>query len=298
MKLSKTVQFVLGLVGILAVSAVLAPLVSPWLPFTFPRVLSRIVLVLVVGWLIFLVVRSGGFDLRKYGLVWEKGSGLRLLQGLLLGFGTLLVMSVVEMPFGVRVWQFTFGETIWPLKLLKYIFSALFIGLFEEFLFRGLLFRTLSPRTRLIPALFLTNIIYSLSHFLRYSGTDTFPRPDFFSSLEVYRSLLEPFTRPGDIWAGAIGLFLFGMVLSYGYLRTENLILSIGLHAGAVFFLKMDRWFIHVETEQYKIWFGGTDLHASVIGWVFILLMGAGVRLILGIRQKKKGEVLNGFIQS
>jgi len=290
MKLSPGLKFVLGFVGILIISAMTAPLLALWLPFSFPRVLSRIVLVLTVGWLVLFISKSGGFDLRKYGLVWEKGSSLRLLQGLLLGFGILLVMSVIEIPFGVRTWQFTFGQTVWSLKILKYIFSALFIGLFEEFLFRGLLFRTFSPRTRLIPALFLTNIIYSLSHFLRYSGTDTFPHPDFFSSLQVYGSILTPFTQPGDIWPGAIGLFLFGMVLSYSYLRTENLILAIGLHAGAVFFLKMDRWFIHVETEQHKIWFGGTDLHASVIGWVFILLMGVGVRLLLGVRQKKEGR--------
>jgi len=289
MKIPRSLQFILGMVAVLLISAFLAPLISPHLSYGFSRVLSRTVLVLTVGWLLFFVFRSGGLDLKRYGLAWEHGSSRRLLEAFSLGFFTLLLMSVIEIPFGVRAWHFTFGETAWVLKILKYLFSALFIGLFEEFLFRGLLFRTLSPVIRLIPALVVTNGIYSLSHFLRYSGPEAFQHPDFFSSLQVYGATLAPFSRPGDVWAGAIGLFLFGMVLSYAYLKTENLIFSIGLHAGAVFFLKLDRWFIHVEHEKYKIWFGGTDLHASVMGWCFILLMGLGVRWVLGSKQRKGG---------
>jgi hypothetical protein len=125
--------------------------------------------------------------------------------------------------------------------------------------------------------LILTNLVYSASHFIRYSGDGVFSKIDFFTSLQVYRDSFHFFTKPELIWPGAVGLFLFGLVLSIAYLRTGNLIFSIGLHAGCVFFLKMDRWFIQVESETHKLWFGGTDFHASIFGWIFILLMGLGV---------------------
>jgi membrane protease YdiL (CAAX protease family) len=127
----------------------------------------------------------------------------------------------------------------------------------------------------------VTNLIYSLSHFLRYSGNETFSDPSFHSSFHLYLEILKPFTLPAQIWPGAVGLFLFGMVLSYSYLRTENLIFPIGLHAGAVFFMKLDRWFIQVNSETHKIIFGGADFHASLLGWLFILIMGVGVRCLL-----------------
>ena len=280
--MNKTIQFILGVITVLIAAAFLAPLLSSFIPYEFDRILSRTVLVLLVGWLIFFVCRSGGLDFKKYGLFWEVESGKRLLTAFLLGFTTLLVLSLIEIPFGVRSWQFTFYQIVWPLKLLKYIVSAFFVGLLEEFIFRGFLFRTLSPKIRLIPALLLTNVIYSLVHFLRYSGTEIFTHPTFLSSLQVYVATLAPFAKLAAIWPGAIGLFIFGMVLSYAYLKTENLVFSIGLHAGCVFFLKMDRWFIHVESETHKIWFGGTDFHASILGWIAILLMGVVIRQLFG----------------
>ena len=183
-----------------------------------------------------------------------------------------------------------FHETVWPLKILKYLVSALFIGILEEFIFRGLLFRTLEKGLGLVFALVLTNGIYSLSHFLRYSGEVESVSPSFLTSLQVYRDTLVPFTQLDQVWPGAISLFLFGMVLSYAYLRTGyNLIFPIALHAGSVFFLKLNRWFIHIESEAHKIWFGGTDLHASVFGWIFILLIPLAIRYLIKSKGVPKG---------
>ncbi len=283
----KTLQFIAGLVIVLVGAAIIAPLLNPFIPYEFDRILSRTVLVLFIGLVIFLIAKNRGVDWKYYGLSWDDSSAMRLTQAFLIGFLTLAAMIFVEILAGVRSWHFIFNQTIWPLKILKYVVSAFFIGLLEEFVFRGVLFRTIEKRFRLIPALILTNIIYSSVHFLRYNEDKIFDAPNFFTCFEIYLSVLKPLLNFGEIWPGAIGLFLFGIALSYAYLRTgRNLVFSIGLHAGAVMFLKLDGWFIAINSETHKIWFGGSDLHGSILGWVFIILMIAVVHLTTC----KKGE--------
>jgi len=264
----------LVLIGVLVVSAFLAPILAKFIPYEFDRILSRVVMVLflVVGaiW----VAKSRGIDFKGYGLVWRKDAPRLFVTAFLLGFLTLTLMTGIEMIIGIRSWKFTFFEVVWPLKILKYTVSCLFIGLLEEFLFRGMLFTALEKRIKLWPALIGANAIYSIVHFLRYEGGEITSVPTFLTSLEVYGATLKPFTDLGHIIPGGVGLFLFGMALSFGYLKFgRNLIFPIALHAGSVFFLYLDRWFIHIENETYKIWFGGSDLHACILGWAAISFM-------------------------
>jgi membrane protease YdiL (CAAX protease family) len=286
MKISTVVQFIIGFVVVLILAAFIAPLLSQFIDYDFDRILSRTVMVLFLVLAGIFLIKNRGFKFRDYGLFWDNYSATRLVHAFLLGFLTLSLMTFLEILIGVRAWQFTLHQTTWPLKLLKYLSSALVIGILEEFIFRGVLFNLLGKAFRLIPALIVTNIVYSLLHFIRYSGNEAISDPNFLTSFRIYVEIMEPFTRFGQIWVGAIGLFIFGMVLSYAYLRTgKNLIFSIGIHAGAVFFLKLDRWFVHIESEAQKIWFGGTDLHACILGWIFALLM---VPVVYYLTKKKK----------
>jgi len=273
MKFSKPLEFVLGVIGVLIAAAFVAPLLTGFIPYEFSRVLSRTVMVLFLIWVGVFIFRHGGLRVKEYGLIWNERTRHHLWIAFLVSFLTLSAMIALQLPFGVRSWQFTFHETVWPWKILKYFFSALTIGLIEEFIFRGLLFKTLRTRTRLLPAFVTTNLIYSLSHFLRFSGEEV-AEPTFLSSFQVYGAVFEPFMRLGEIWPNAIGLFLFGCVLSYVFIHSGSLLFPIGLHAGAVFFLKMDQWFIQVNSETYKIWFGGSDLQSCVMGWIFMCVMG------------------------
>jgi membrane protease YdiL (CAAX protease family) len=280
MKIPLWLQFIAGVVVVLLIAAFIAPFISQFIAYDYDRILSRTVMVMFIFLVILFLIKGGGLDFKYYGLEWQKGSGFNFLRAFLLGFLTLLFMNIIEITLGVRTWQFTFHQTIWPLKILKYIGSALVIGTLEEFIFRGLLFRTLEKKVRLVPALILTNILYSIAHFLRYSGKEVISDPGFMTSLRLYGEILRPLTEISKIWPDALGLFLFGLVLSYAYLRTgRDLIFPIGLHAGAVFFLKIDRWFIHIESEAQKIWFGGSQFHGCILGWVMILLIAIAIRL-------------------
>ena len=56
-----------------------------------------------------------------------------------------------------------------------------------------------------------------------------------------------------------IGLLLIGIVLSYAFLRTGTLYLSIGLHAGWIISIKTVRVFGDYRRESLGWLFGSTD---------------------------------------
>jgi hypothetical protein len=91
--------------------------------------------------------------------------------------------------------------------------------------------------------------------------------------------------NPNAIWVGAAGIFLAGVFLAYGYLRTRQLWLPIGLHIGWNFFEGVVFGFPVSGSESYALirtsvdgpmlWTGG--LFGPEAGLVVIpaLLLGA-----------------------
>jgi uncharacterized protein len=76
-----------------------------------------------------------------------------------------------------------------------------------------------------------------------------------------------------------IGLLLIGIVLSYAFLRTGTLYLSIGLHAGWIISIKTVRLFGDYRRESLGWLFGSTDpkIVSGVVTWVGIILVGVAV---------------------
>ncbi|WP_169703713.1 CPBP family intramembrane glutamic endopeptidase [Candidatus Kuenenia stuttgartensis] len=65
----------------------------------------------------------------------------------------------------------------------------------------------------------------------RYSGFSTLYW--FYCSISIFRQYYSHYCRDTST---NYGLFIVGVVLSYAYLKTNSLYLSIGLHAGWIFF--------------------------------------------------------------
>jgi uncharacterized protein len=95
-------------------------------------------------------------------------------------------------------------------------------------------------------------------------------------------STFAPFLEPAEIAPGMIGLLLIGIVLSYAFLRTGTLYLSIGLHAGWVISIKTVRVFGDYQTENLGWLFGSTEpkIVSGVVTWAGILLVGLAVHWI------------------
>lgn len=207
------------------------------------------------------------------GLISLGKGGSDLLRGWTLAV-TSMAALLLAMSVG-QVFEPTFRLSF--SRSLSRCFSALVSGIFagslEEIFFRGILFKGLLQDGRLLRAVVLSSLFYSALHFVR-------PGEAYFVSgldpLAGFRHLFytfTPFLEPLNLLPGMFGLFLLGVVLSYAFLRTANLYLAIGLHAGWIFSLKSARVFGDYSREDLGWLFGSTDpkIVSGVATWIGII---------------------------
>jgi len=186
------------------------------------------------------------------------GIGIAFLQ---MGLIYFLLYNVGWLTFTGFAWSFD------PLNVvLKNIllFLALFIlvGWNEELLSRGYHLQTIASGTNLLWGTIISSSIFGLLHIF----------------------------NPGATWVSTLGIFFAGLFLAYGYLRTKQLWLSIGLHIGWNFFEGVGFGFpvsgldvyplIRIQVTGPEIWTGGSFgpeaglivLPALIVGGILIYL--------------------------
>lgn len=278
----KYLKIVLVGLTIVLASAALAPLIHDLFPFKFERILSRLVMVFSLI-AIFLMVRIRARDLERYGLGWNEKSRPRLLQGFLMGFATLALATGFEVLLGGRKLA-AHWDPAWRVayKTVEYLAAALLIGTIEEFFFRGLVLSKLRGRLPLAGSLVVANGFYAALHFFRGGYYPVPENPSFVDSFQVLFHLGDAFLDPVRFWPAFLGLFLFGWVLSYAFLATGSLFLSIGIHAGCVFFLKIDGWFVESVPHTSALVFGDKNLYSGLIGWILLVFLLLALRRMYG----------------
>lgn len=129
------------------------------------------------------------------------------ISGLLMGFVYLFEWAVGWLHFEGFAWQTqSWG---WVLGgLLGSAFVFILVGWYEELYFRGYLLQNLSDGLNLAWGVSLSAAIFAIGHA----------------------------ANPNLTWEALLGLFASGLFLAYGYLRTRQLWLPIGLHIGWNFF--------------------------------------------------------------
>jgi uncharacterized protein len=144
--------------------------------------------------------------------------------------------------------------------VLLFFVVFIFVGWNEELLSRGYHLQTLASGTNVFWGVVISSSVFGLAHL----------------------------GNPNATWVSAAGIFFAGVFLAYGYLRTGQLWLSIGLHIGWNFFEGVIFGFpvsgldiyrlIHHRIQVPEIWTGGAFgpeaglivLPALVIGTVLI----------------------------
>lgn len=277
-------RLLIFLVSVLALTSILSPwfaLAADWvsgqLPgverFPFSRIFNRTFMFsgIVLFFLCRRLLRIG--SLAQLGFVSLRQGGSDLLRGWGLAVGSLAALLLA-------MWVAEVFELYFRLSLsrsLSRFFSALLSGVFagslEEIFFRGILFKGLLQNGNPIRAFVLSSLFYSALHFVK-PGEAYFV--DGVEPLAGFRHLFftfTPFSEPLNILPGIFGLFLLGMVLSYAFLRTGNLYLSIGLHAGWIFGLKTVRVFGDYTRDDLGWLFGSADpkIVSGVAAWIGII---------------------------
>jgi len=104
-------------------------------------------------------------------------------------------------------WEVDSAKTV-IVNLFLFLFIFITVGWNEELLSRGYHLQTLASGTNMFWGVLISSSVFGLAHL----------------------------GNPNATWVSAAGIFFAGLFLAYGYLRTGQLWLSIGLHIGWNFF--------------------------------------------------------------
>jgi len=281
--MKKTFLFILSFGAVLLLAVFLSPLLYQILPYKFERIFNRIVMVgTLVCVVIFVRIKKETFV--QYGLTWQNDSLRFLLTAffapvIVLSLYVALQVFVGEAVLSIRdvsAWK-------WIQRILLAIAAGLLIGVIEEFFFRGALFNSLlcalCNRGKLILSLLVTNLFYSIVHFVHAKKPFVDQTPDFIDGFRLLAAPFSSFAHFGSFWPGFVGLFIFGLMLSGLTLKTKSLYPAIGLHAGAVFFIKTDGLWVDFSTTN-MIW-GSGKMYDGFAGWGALAILYLILLLIL-----------------
>lgn len=194
--------------------------------------------------------------------------------GLLLAVLSLLIYYSLALLFGVWIIHIDFYSVgIIISKLIEYTLLGCLIGFIEEAFFRGFVLQSFMEDMSLPIAVCTTSIIYSILHFFKadvYVTTGFQAFVGFTTIIQFFKPLFLDFVIN---LPSIIGYFLVGVVLSYAFIRTGSVYLSIGLHSGWVFMMKADGMFLVRIREKSGWLFGDSKLVTGIIIWIFLLCM-------------------------
>jgi membrane protease YdiL (CAAX protease family) len=242
--------------------------------YDFGKVMRRILM--VVALIIFLVFRKS----LRFGALVSSGLKLRpgffrqFLFGFLLAGIPLLIYYGLGLLTGAWIIHIDYdsvGVTI--LYIIKYALIGCLIGIIEEILFRGFVLQSFLESMSLPVAVCACSLIYSMLHFFKadvFVSTGFQPFVGFVTIAQFFKPIFFEFFNN---LPATIGLFLVGVVLSYAFIKTKSLYLSIGIHTGMVFMMKADGMFLVRVREKLGWLFGDSKLVTGVLVWFFLILI-------------------------
>jgi uncharacterized protein len=230
----------------------------------FHRFLDRSLLGLAVLGVWPLARSAGMANWADLGFVKHKQAPLDFLRGFALGWASLAWVALLAVVCHARIWIPSHSSAGIGRHLLNATVSALLVAILEELLFRGALFGLLRKSMPWPAALAVSSAIYSLAHFI---GSAELPGPVHWDSGLVL--LGEMFRQSPPLIPSFFTLFVVGAILALAYQRSGALYLSIGLHAGWIFWLKSYRLLLQQTGPGQPFW-GSDNL---IDGWVSLLVL-------------------------
>lgn len=236
----------LASIGLLAYPAWL--LLHPHFNFAFHRIGTRIgMLTLLAGFLV-LAPRLGLSDRRSLGYGAPRPRFIReLLLGLGIGTGTMLLVVGLMIALGLLGWNAKAGPggsalgASWLAGLvLGRLVSGLAVGFIEETFMRGAMLTGIQREVGAVPAVLLTSIVYSATHF--FASYHVAPdQVTAASGRDLLVGTLHLFAQPAGIADAYLCLAAVGIVLGCVRVITGNIAAGIGLHAGWVWVMLVTR---------------------------------------------------------
>lgn len=172
---------------------------------------------------------------------------IQILWDILIGIGiTFVVMGTIFAAMLLLGWS-KFESFAWQTESIfnviantvTFLVIFIFVGWNEELLSRGYHLQTIASGTNLFWGVIISSSVFGLLHL----------------------------GNPNATWVSAAGILFAGLFLAFGYVRTQQLWLSIGLHIGWNFFEGVVFGFpvsgldiyplTHIKVSGPEIWTGG-----------------------------------------
>jgi membrane protease YdiL (CAAX protease family) len=237
--------------------------------------------------------------LKSMGLnnLWSLGYGAHrpeflraFLLGWLLGVAGLLLLVINLLLLEIRVWDLK-GEDWLPgllEKAIQVLIGGLITSLLEETFFRGALYSAIRRSGGAASAIVWSSLLFALLHFMR-----PHPLPDgvAFDWSGTWQMFLHVF---GGVFQGKhvdsmLALFLMGISLALVRERSGHIGWCVGLHAGWVFVIQVNRHLTDGNEASPSAWLvGGYD---GTIGWLAAAWIGLailGFWLLAGIMKSER----------
>jgi len=231
----------------------------------FSRFVLRSVLGLAVILLWPLLRGCGMLKAREMGLAGNGRTFRDLACGFAIGFGSLAAAAGLAIGCGGRVANL--GRPDFTHIVLGAAATATVVAVLEELIFRGSLFGILRKAFPWTLALLVSSGAYAAVHFLQKP-----PTPGHIDWLSGFRTLPEMFNLSGvDIFPAFFTLFIAGTALALAYQRTGAIYMSIGLHAGWIFWLAAYRSLTRDASGATQALWGSDKL---IDGWIPCLILG------------------------
>jgi membrane protease YdiL (CAAX protease family) len=238
--LKDAVRLIVYLAAVVLVGALIAPLLfwsARWLVvhglfvflarFDFETFFHRALLIAAVV-LIWPFLRTSNVrNLRDLDLAPNKQPVRHVVMGLLLAIAPFLCCAAVFLV--LRFYSIRHGLASHTLG--KTVLAAIFVPLIEEPLFRGLILGLLLRSGWRKLSILITSAFFAGVHFFKSSehiSTGVTWNSGFVAVAESFSRLADPVS----ILPAYATLFLIGLILADGRIRTRSLWLPIGLHAG------------------------------------------------------------------
>lgn len=249
--------------GLLTLSVLLSLLVLPWVELSWWRVFRRCVSI-AAALSLWGCLRRRRETWADYGLgLWTTGRR-QLGQGA--AWGVALLGGLLAVGFAAGLYEVRVTEDTWRLwrTVLGFAPAALLVGLLEELVFRGFIFRHLAALSQGV-ALAGSSLVYAAIHLK-----------------ELPASLLA--------WQELAGLTLLGLVLALSCLLTKQLYLAIGLHAVLAYGARVNKLLLMMP-EESLYWLSGTSrLVNGLLAWLGLGLLGGWMLWQMG-QARRQGRV-------
>ena len=218
-------------------------------PFHFSKILSRtltIALFFVMIWFCKFVEKR---SLVSYGLETDPYTIRILIGGFLLGNFSMLVLIALHLNFYSSSIEIKELSIHFYINLVVQLFVVFIIALVEEWFFRGYLLQILREDYGNKKAIFFSSIFFATTHFVR--------------PISEYSQLIPEF----------FGLFLIGTILAYSTILSGNIYFSIGIHAGWVYIVKINKYFVNHFDSYFQEMIGAEKLLKSISSWILVFIV-------------------------